>query len=55
MTKTQARYYVYSKTSSTKKPLRNAETREEARDYKRSQANPSRYGIFDRFWNRTTH
>lgn len=42
------RYYVYSKNSATQKPLKNAQTREAARDYKRSQNNPSNYGIFDR-------
>lgn len=43
-----SRYYVYSKNSATQKPLKNAATREDARDYKRSQNNPSNYGIFDR-------
>lgn len=44
-----SRYYVYSKNSKTQKPLKNAQTREDARDFKRSQNNPSNYGIFDRW------
>ncbi len=44
----QTRYFVYSKTSASQKPLKNTNTREAARDYKRSQNNPSRYGIWDR-------
>lgn len=44
-----SRYYVYSKNSKTQKPLKNAQTREAAREYKRDQNNPSNYGIFDRW------
>ena len=43
------RYYVYSKNSNTQKPLKNAETREAARNWKRAQNNPSNYGIYDRY------
>jgi hypothetical protein len=42
------RYYVYSKNSKTQKPLKNAATREAAREYKRAQNTPSNYGIYDR-------
>lgn len=42
------RYFVFSKQSATQKAVKNAATREEARNYKRRQSNPSIYGIFDR-------
>ncbi len=42
------RYYIYSKNSSTQKAIKNAATREEAREYKRNLSNPSNFGIFDR-------
>lgn len=44
----QARYYVYSKYSTTRKAMKNFTTREAARNYKRGQNDPSRYGIYDR-------
>lgn len=50
---TQTRYYVFSKTSASQKPLKNVSTREAARDFKRSQNNPQRYGIMDRWTGET--
>jgi len=51
---TSTRYYVYSKRSEARtgqaKPLKNAATREAAREYKRNQANPTAYGIMDRWY-----
>jgi hypothetical protein len=49
------RYYVYSKNSATQKALKNAETREEARNWKRSQANPANFGIADRHTGQSIH
>lgn len=47
------RYFVFSKRSYERtgiaKPMKNVATREEARDYKRSQSNPVAYGIMDRW------
>lgn len=48
-----SRYYIFSKNSKTQKPLKNAATREDARDYKRSQSNPTAYGIMDRWTGET--
>jgi hypothetical protein len=45
----QTRYYVYSKTSASQKPLKNVATREAGREFKREQNNPTRYGIMDRW------
>lgn len=46
------RYFIFSKNSFNRtgiaKPLKNAETREAARAYKRNQSNPTAYGIMDR-------
>lgn len=47
------RYYVFSKRVGPQKVLKNAATREDARDYKRSQSNPANYGIVDRFTGQT--
>lgn len=44
------RYYVYSKASKTQKPIKNVATREAGREFKRLQNNPTRYGIFDRWY-----
>lgn len=53
MSSTQTRYYLYSKSalerSGVAKPLKNEATREAAREYKRSAANPSNLGIMDRW------
>lgn len=43
-----ARYYVYSKYSTTRKAMKNFQTREAARNFKRGQNDPTRYGIYDR-------
>ena len=50
-----SRYYVYSKNSATQKPLKNAETREGAREWKRSQNTPSNFGIVDRITGQNIH
>ncbi|QDJ96312.1 hypothetical protein Xoosp13_125 [Xanthomonas phage Xoo-sp13] len=46
------RYFVFSKKSfnrtGTAKALKNAATREDARDFKRNQNSPTAYGIMDR-------
>lgn len=55
MSKTSTRYYVYSKNSTTQKPLKNASTRQAAREWKNSQATPSNFGIFDRDTNSAVH
>lgn len=58
MSKSQSRYFVFSKKafekSGVRKPLKNAVSREEARNWKRYQGitdNISSLGIFDRFNN----
>lgn len=52
-----ARYFIFSKNSFSRtgvaKAIKNAVTREEARDYKRSQNNPTAYGIMDRWTGET--
>lgn len=50
------RYYVYSKNASNNslsapKSLKNSETREAARSYKRNATNPQNFGIWDRYNN----
>lgn len=51
---TSTRYYIYSKRSAERngvaKPIKNVATREAAREYKRSQSNPTAYGIMDRWY-----
>lgn len=53
MATSNARYFIFSKNSFNRtgvaKALKNAETREDARNYKRNQSNPTAYGIMDRF------
>lgn len=48
----ETRYFVFSKIAAvrtgTLKSLKNADTRQEARDFKSEKANPAIYGIFDR-------
>lgn len=48
-----ARYFIFSKNSFARtgvaKAIKNAATREAAREYKRDQSNPSAYGIMDRW------
>lgn len=50
--KNQKRYLVFSKLaavrSGTLKSVKNAATRQEARDFKSMQVDPSKFGIFDR-------
>lgn len=50
--KNETRYFVFSKIAAVRtgslKSLKNAETRQEARDFKSEKANPAIYGIFDR-------
>jgi hypothetical protein len=48
MSKTNLRYYVFSKKATVARPLKNVATREEARDFKRKQKNPTIFGIYDR-------
>lgn len=48
MSKTNLRYYVFSKNATVARPLKNTATREEARKFKRKQKNPTIFGIFDR-------
>lgn len=43
---TQTRYAVV--TASTERVVKNASTRELAREWKRNQSNPSKFRIFDR-------
>lgn len=49
---TQTRYFVFSKKSFARtgvaKALKNASTREAAREFKRNQNQPTAYGIMDR-------
>ncbi len=53
MSKTQTRYFVYSKASMARngyaKPLKNVSTREAGREFKRDQNSPTAYGIWDRW------
>lgn len=53
MASSNSRYFIFSKNSYERtgvaKALKNAATREDARDYKRSQQRPSAFGIWDRF------
>ena len=48
------RYYVYSKRTLDRtgdaKVLKNAATREAAREYKRTKSDPTAYGIMDRWY-----
>lgn len=50
--KNQARYFVFSKLAAVRngklQSLKNATNRQEARDFKNWQADPSKFGIFDR-------
>ena len=51
------RYYVYSKRTLDRtgeaKVLKNAVTREAAREYKRTKSDPTAYGIMDRWTGET--
>jgi len=50
--KNQKRYFVFSKLAAVRtgslKSVKNAETRQQARDFKSGQVDPSKFGIFDR-------